>query len=123
MMNAIIIGLETDFPDKFSWDIVENIFLVLFTMELEPLICTALVASFDGSLTSRMGLQTCFMSLQHGEKQAIRIYCLGVYKFFNCRNNPDIAWNLFDFMLVSMGVPRYASAAAHMSSRIFCVRK
>ena len=33
-MNAIIIGLETDFPDKFAWDIVENIFLVLFTLEL-----------------------------------------------------------------------------------------
>ncbi|CAE7607213.1 Scn4a [Symbiodinium natans] len=69
MMNAIIIGLETDFPEKFAWDIVENIFLVFFTIEL-----------------------------------AIRIYCLGVFKFFNFRNNPDIAWNLFDFMLVSMGV-------------------
>eukprot|EP00439_Symbiodinium_sp_Y106_P079778 s60_g18.t1 len=69
MMNAVIIGLETDFPEKFPWDIVENIFLVFFTMEL-----------------------------------GIRIYCLGVFKFFNFRNNPDIAWNLFDFMLVSMGV-------------------
>ena len=26
-----------------------------------------------------------------------------MFKFFNFRNNPDIAWNLFDFMLVSMG--------------------
>ena len=34
MMNAVIIGLETDFPEKFPWDIVENIFLVFFTMEL-----------------------------------------------------------------------------------------
>jgi len=69
MLNAVIIGMETDFPDKFSWDIVENIFLVFFTAEL-----------------------------------AIRMYCLGLYKFFNFRNNPDIAWNIFDFLLVSMGV-------------------
>jgi len=69
LLNAVVIGLETDFPEKFHWDIVENIFLVCFTIEL-----------------------------------VIRMYCLGARKFFLFHNNPDIAWNIFDFLLVAMGV-------------------
>ncbi|CAJ1358414.1 unnamed protein product [Effrenium voratum] len=69
LLNAIVIGLETDYAESFHWDIVENIFLLFFTMEL-----------------------------------AIRMYCLGVRRFFHVHNNPDIAWNIFDFLLVSMGV-------------------
>jgi hypothetical protein len=34
MTNAIVIGLETDCPHMFNWDILENIFLLIFTMEL-----------------------------------------------------------------------------------------
>ena len=47
MMNAIIIGLETDFPEKFAWDIVENIFLVFFTIELVTRTKTAVTTSHE----------------------------------------------------------------------------
>ncbi|CAK9004250.1 Voltage-dependent L-type calcium channel subunit alpha-1S (FGalpha1S) (Voltage-gated calcium channel subunit alpha Cav1.1) [Durusdinium trenchii] len=69
LLNAVVIGLETDFPEKFAWDVVENIFLAFFSVEL-----------------------------------VIRMYCLGIQKFFAFHNNPDIAWNCFDFLLVAMGV-------------------
>ena len=36
MLNAVLIGLETDFPEKFHWDVVENMFLVCLTVELVP---------------------------------------------------------------------------------------
>lgn len=69
MLNAVLIGLETDFPEKFHWDVVENMFLVCLTVEL-----------------------------------VIRMYCLGFRKFFLFHNDPGIAWNIFDFLLVAMGV-------------------
>jgi len=34
LANAIVIGLETDNNDAFNWDLVENIFLAAFTVEL-----------------------------------------------------------------------------------------
>lgn len=34
LLNAVVIGLETDFPEKFAWDVVENIFLAFFSVEL-----------------------------------------------------------------------------------------
>lgn len=36
--------------------------------------------------------------------QVIRMYCLGFRKFFLFHNDPGIAWNIFDFLLVAMGV-------------------
>ena len=36
MLNVVLIGLETDFPEKFHWDVVENMFLVCLTVELVP---------------------------------------------------------------------------------------
>jgi hypothetical protein len=36
MLNAVLIGLETDFLEKFHWDVVENMFLVCLTVELVP---------------------------------------------------------------------------------------
>jgi uncharacterized membrane protein len=36
MLNAVLIGLETDFLEKFHWDVVENMFLVCLTVELLP---------------------------------------------------------------------------------------
>eukprot|EP00930_Biecheleria_cincta_P086928 TRINITY_DN76183_c0_g1_i1.p1 TRINITY_DN76183_c0_g1~~TRINITY_DN76183_c0_g1_i1.p1 ORF type:complete len:598 (-),score=102.84 TRINITY_DN76183_c0_g1_i1:80-1777(-) len=69
LSNAIVIGLETDYPHAFPWSVVEDFFLLFFALEL-----------------------------------ALRLYATGLVKFFECRNNPDITWNIFDFLIVSIGL-------------------
>jgi len=68
LVNALVIGLETDMPDLPFWDVVENAFLVIFTTEL-----------------------------------TFRLTILGRREFFDTTSD-DIGWNVFDFIVVSMGV-------------------
>eukprot|EP00931_Biecheleriopsis_adriatica_P045173 TRINITY_DN25894_c0_g1_i1.p1 TRINITY_DN25894_c0_g1~~TRINITY_DN25894_c0_g1_i1.p1 ORF type:complete len:735 (+),score=113.99 TRINITY_DN25894_c0_g1_i1:15-2219(+) len=69
LVNAVVIGFETDWPDAFPWGSVENIFLLFFTMEL-----------------------------------GLRMHAAGLAGYFRFQQNPDISWNVFDFLIVSFGI-------------------
>jgi len=67
--NALIIGMETDMPDWGGWDIIENMFLIFFTLEL-----------------------------------VLRTVVVGPARFFGWQSNTDFVWNLFDLVIVSLGI-------------------
>lgn len=67
LVNALVIGFETDLPQWPYWDILERAFLVCFFFEL-----------------------------------VIRYIASGHTEFF-CVSNPELAWNLFDALVVGLG--------------------
>jgi len=67
LANAIVIGLETDFPDLGYWDPLEMIFLVIFSAEL-----------------------------------VLKLLVIGLKGYFDIESD-DFNWNLFDFLIVSLG--------------------
>jgi len=68
MANSAAIGIETDKPDLLAWDAIENLFLLIFTLEM-----------------------------------LFKWSAIGVRRFFDVYN-PDIGWNAFDFVVVTLGM-------------------
>jgi len=67
--NAIVIGLETDWRVESNlWKQLEDVFLVIFLLELTLKLCV------------------------YG--------CAGFFR----SSNPDLGWNVFDFIIVTLGV-------------------
>jgi len=66
--NAIAIGFETEYKEWRCWDVIENLFLVAFAIEL-----------------------------------GLKLVIQGPEEVFSCENS-DIIWNIFDFIVVSIGI-------------------
>lgn len=69
LLNAVVMGLETDLPDLMPWDVVENLFLVFFGVEL-----------------------------------LARLFAHGCAGYFRWKGNNDFMWNIFDFVIVLLGL-------------------
>jgi len=93
--NAICIGLETDMPNLYCWDRIEMAFLVIFTMEL---LFRILVVGPSGFFFFKPAEKTIRLPSTarrrplHGDDEVAL----------------TVAWNWFDFSIVSIGVLSFA---------------